>query len=353
MSLSNVLRVGAVTQQGLGIQTTQCVTTFQKLHMRGLFDSSVEWHFCRDRVPESELLRSILSAPIRAAESMAIEPRGWNPDQDEMLRQGVYQHGSKNWNQISSRVEGKSSTECCQRWRELQNFETVQRQRWVPAEDAKILELVTRYGTRRWTIVASYIRGRTAKQCRERWYYQLDPEINKAPWTSEEEVILVAMHAEFGNSWTKIAEKLPGRTDNAVKNHFSCMKRKLEQQPEVEGKRRATASNHGMQGFCVERIDVQPVNHTFSMELCDGFESRGSLEDMDSETTFNESVLETATFEERGSLPLQHARDKGDGDGLLAPTLFTKFVDKVYESVQNELRASSLTDEEIDARECE
>jgi hypothetical protein len=48
-------------------------------------------------------------------------------------------------------------------------------------------------------------------QCRERWLNHLDPSINKGEWTEEEDQILLKAQAQWGNSWTKIAELLPGR----------------------------------------------------------------------------------------------------------------------------------------------
>jgi len=61
--------------------------------------------------------------------------------------------------------------------------------------------------------------GRTAKQCRGRYMHHLKPGLKRGPWTWEEEEALVAAHAEMGNSWSKIARGLPGRTETDIKNH--------------------------------------------------------------------------------------------------------------------------------------
>lgn len=59
-----------------------------------------------------------------------------------------------------------------------------------------------------------------------RWHNHLDPNINRSEWTQQEDEQLVILHAEIGNQWAVLARHMPGRTDNAIKNHWNATLRK-------------------------------------------------------------------------------------------------------------------------------
>ncbi|CAK8530450.1 unnamed protein product [Lathyrus sativus] len=118
---------------------------------------------------------------------------------------------------------------------------------WTTEEDEKLIDYIQKHGYGNWrTLPKNAGLQRCGKSCRLRWTNYLRPDIKRGRFSFEEEETIIQLHSVLGNKWSAIASRLPGRTDNEIKNYWNTHIRKR-----------------------LLRMGIDPVTHSPRLDLLD------------------------------------------------------------------------------------
>lgn len=150
---------------------------------------------------------------------------------------------------------------------------------WTPAEDMRLMAYIHKHGHGNWRALPKQAGLlRCGKSCRLRWINYLRPDVKRGNFTPEEEETIIKLHELLGNKWSKIASRLPGRTDNEIKNVWNThLKKRLvskESNPTAHksGESSSSSSSNSSVSYCDQGEGIgheEQVNTVINSKECD------------------------------------------------------------------------------------
>ncbi|KAL2326455.1 hypothetical protein Fmac_025513 [Flemingia macrophylla] len=148
---------------------------------------------------------------------------------------------------------------------------------WSPDEDEKLIRYMLTNGQGCWSDIARNAGlQRCGKSCRLRWINYLRPDLKRGAFSPQEEDLIIHLHSILGNRWSQIAARLPGRTDNEIKNFWnSTLKKRLKTNASTPSLNNSIdSSSESKDVLC----GIMPFNEHDIMTMC--MDSSSSLSSM-------------------------------------------------------------------------
>ncbi|KAF8080593.1 hypothetical protein N665_0933s0004 [Sinapis alba] len=137
---------------------------------------------------------------------------------------------------------------------------------WTLEEDTLLTNYILHNGEGRWNLVAKCAGlKRNGKSCRLRWLNYLKPDIRRGNLTPQEQLLILELHSKWGNRWSKIAQYLPGRTDNEIKNYWRTRVQKQARQLNIESN--SDKFFDAVRSFWVPRL-IEKMEQNSSTNCC-------------------------------------------------------------------------------------
>lgn len=141
-------------------------------------------------------------------------------------------------------------------------------------EDDRIKYLVQKYGSKNWAVIASFMKGKSAKQCRDRYSNYLIPGYFHGEWSKEEDELLEKLHKEYGTKWSLIQKHLTHRSPNAIKNRWHYFLNKEKDKNDKASNN--SANDEIFNEKKTQHVEIEPKNKyedLFKDDVTDSFNS--------------------------------------------------------------------------------
>jgi myb proto-oncogene protein len=196
---------------------------------------------------------------------------------------------------------------------------------WTAEEDMTLVAHIERHGHSNWRALPKQAGLlRCGKSCRLRWINYLRPDIKRGNFTAEEEDAIIQLHTMLGNRWSTIAARLPGRTDNEIKNVWHThLKKRVESSGKPQGKTGAPKRKAKKPVAVATASEVptsEPVSSpeqslSTSSAATDDSSMATSLENTGSFTSAEEFQLEDTFWSETLAMTVDSSMEAGDPFG--------------------------------------